>query len=58
MAIFGALRKGRPKNFQHCEGQKVPQSQNPQKFKVTKKSNEKVTLGVDPKVKKKQLKSN
>ena len=31
-----------------CEGQKVPQSPKPGKFKVAK--NQKVTLGVDPKV--------
>ena len=38
--------------FLGCEGQKVPQSPKPQKIQ----SNEKVTLGVDPKVLKKVTK--
>ena len=47
---FTQEQKPRPKEeVLGCEGQKVPQSPKPQK----RKSNEKVALGVDPKVTKK-----
>ena len=44
------LRWGR--NY-FCEGQKVPQSSKPQKIQKQRKSNEKITLGVNLKVEKK-----
>ena len=52
VAIFLFSRGTRisvPQALKVCEGQKVPQSPKPRKIQ----SNEKVTLGVDPKVTKK-----